>query len=292
MRALILTSIAMLAFAGNSVICRLALVDGSIDPGSFTNIRIASGAVTLLIILGLRHGKTRLSQHGSWQSAALLFAYAICFSYAYVDLNTASGALILFGLVQATMIAMALRSGERPRPAEWIGWALAGTGFVWLLLPGASTPSTQGTLLMAIAGISWGVYSVRGKGESDPLASTAANFARALIPALLVCVVALLNSESIHASSHGVALAILSGSLTSGVGYVIWYAAIRRLTSMQAALVQLSVPAIAAFGGVLLVAEPLSTRLLVSGLLVLGGISIALAVKFRPITDPSDGADS
>jgi drug/metabolite transporter (DMT)-like permease len=143
---------------------------------------------------------------------------------------------------------------------------------------------------MAIAGISWGVYSIRGKGESDPLASTAANFVRALIPALLVCVVALLNSESIHASSHGVTLAILSGSLTSGLGYVIWYAAIRRLTSMQAALIQLSVPAIAAFGGVLLVAEPLTTRLLISGLLVLGGISIALAVKFRPIIDSPDGA--
>jgi len=282
----------MLAFAGNSVICRLALIDGSIDPGSFTNIRIASGAVTLLIILGLRQDKTRLMRHGSWQSAALLFAYAICFSYAYVDLNTASGALILFGLVQATMIAVALRSGERPRPAEWIGWALAGAGFVWLLLPGASAPSTQGALLMALAGISWGVYSVRGKGESDPLASTAANFARALIPVLIVCVVAVLNKGSIHASDRGVTLAILSGSLTSGIGYVIWYAAIRRLTSMQAALVQLSVPAIAAFGGVLLVAEPLTTRLLVSGLLVIGGISIALAVKFRHIIGPSDGADS
>ena len=143
---------------------------------------------------------------------------------------------------------------------------------------------------MAIAGISWGVYSVRGKGETDPLASTAANFARALIPVSLVSIVALLNTESTHASSHGVTLAILSGSLTSGVGYVIWYAAIRRLTSMQAALVQLSVPAIAAFGGVVLVAEPIGTRLLVSGLLVIGGISIALAVKFRPIIDPSDGA--
>ena len=292
MRALIYTGIAMLAFAGNSVICRLALIDGSIDPGSFTNIRIASGAVTLLIILGLRPGKSRLLRHGSWQSATLLFAYAICFSYAYVDLNTASGALILFGLVQATMIAMALRSGERPRPAEWIGWALAGAGFVWLLLPGASAPSTQGAILMAIAGVSWGVYSVRGKSESDPLASTAANFVRALIPALLVYVVAVLNTGSIHVSDRGVTLAILSGSLTSGIGYVIWYAAIGRLTSMQAALVQLSVPAIAAFGGVLLVAEPLTTRMLVSGLLVIGGISIALAVKYRPVIDPSDRADS
>jgi drug/metabolite transporter (DMT)-like permease len=289
MRALILTGIAMLAFAGNSVICRLALIDRSIDPASFTDIRIASGAITLLIILGLRQGKTKVLQHGSWRSAALLFAYAICFSYAYVDLNTASGALILFGLVQATMIAMALRSGERPRPTEWIGWTLAGAGFVWLLLPGASAPSMQGALLMALAGVSWGVYSVRGKGESDPLASTAANFTRALIPAVIVSVVALLNTGSIHVSSHGVALAILSGSLTSGVGYVIWYAAIRHLTSMQAALVQLSVPAIAAFGGVLLVAEPLTTRLLVSGLLVIGGISIALAVKFRPRINASGG---
>jgi drug/metabolite transporter (DMT)-like permease len=283
MRALIYTSIAMLAFAGNSVICRLALSSGSIDPGSFTNIRIAAGAITLLIILALRKGRTGIRTHGSWQSAALLFAYAICFSYAYVDLETGTGALILFGLVQATMITMALRSGERPSAAEWIGWSLAAAGFVWLLLPGASAPSTQGTILMALAGVSWGIYSVRGKRESDPLASTAANFARALIPASIVAIVIFVDSGHMHASSYGIILAAISGGITSGIGYVTWYAAIRRLTSMQAALVQLCVPAIAASGGVLLVAEPLTARLLVSGLLVIGGISIALAVKFRPI---------
>jgi drug/metabolite transporter (DMT)-like permease len=285
MRAPITTSIAMLAFAGNSVICRLALSGGSIDPGSFTNIRIAAGAITLFIILGLRKGSSGIRTHGSWQSAALLFAYAICFSYAYVDLQTGSGALILFGLVQATMIAMALRSGERPRAAEWVGWSVAAAGFVWLLLPGASAPSTQGTVLMALAGISWGLYSIRGKRESDPLASTAANFARALIPASIVAIVIFVDSAHMHASSYGIMLAVISGGITSGIGYVIWYAAIRRLTSMQAALVQLSVPVIAASGGVLLVAEPLTTRLLLSGVLVIGGISIAVTVKFRPSGD-------
>lgn len=284
MRALIYTSIAMLAFAGNSVICRLALSGGFMDPGSFTNIRIAAGAVTLLVILKLRQGNTEIRKHGSWQSAALLFAYAVFFSYAYVDLQTGTGALILFGFVQATMISMALRSGERPRTAEWIGWALAGAGFVWLLLPGVNAPTTLGTVLMALAGISWGLYSVRGKSESDPLASTAANFSRALIPTFILAVVIFFATHATQPSGYGIALAVLSGGLTSGIGYVIWYAAIRYLTSMQAALVQLAVPAIAAFGGVLLVSEPLTTRLMLAGALVIGGISIALTVKFRPAT--------
>jgi len=280
-RASIYTLVAMVAFAGNSIICRFALVGGTIDPGSFTYIRLASGALTLLLILKLRAGNTSVRQHGSWLSASLLFLYAICFSYAYVDLSTATGALILFGAVQATMIAMALRSGDRPNTAEWLGWLLAGGGFVWLLLPGASAPSLQGSLLMAIAGIGWGVYSVRGKRESNPLASTASNFARTLIPVGIAALLASAVPGTDHGSKDGIALAVLSGGLTSGIGYVIWYAALRYLTSMQAALVQLSVPAIAALGGVLLIAESPSMRLLLSGLLVLGGISLALAGKSR-----------
>ena len=279
MRASIYTLVAMFAFAGNSIICRLALVDGSIDPGSFTYIRLAAGAITLLLTLKLRSGDVSVREHGSWVSAALLFLYAICFSYAYVDLSTGTGALILFGCVQATMIVMALRSGDRPHRTEWLGWFLAGCGFVWLLLPGVSAPSLQGSLLMAIAGIGWGIYSVRGKRESEPLASTASNFARTLIPVTIAAIVATTSLGTSHWSSNGVALAVLSGGLTSGIGYVIWYAALRYLKSMQAALVQLSVPAIAALGGVLLVAEAPSLRLVLSGLLVLGGISIALAGK-------------
>lgn len=282
MRASIYTLAAMLAFAGNSIICRLALVDGSIDPGSFTYIRLASGAITLLFILKMRSGNTPVGRHGSWISAALLFLYAICFSYAYVDLSTGTGALILFGCVQATMIVMALQSGDRPNTAEWSGWLLAGGGFVWLLLPGVSTPSLQGSLLMAVAGIAWGVYSVRGKRESDPLASTASNFARTLFPVAIAAILATTSLNSSDWSSNGVALAILSGGLTSGIGYVIWYAALRYLTSMQAALIQLSVPAMAALGGVLLVAEAPSLRLLLSGLLVLSGIAIALTGKSLP----------
>lgn len=279
MRALIFTAVAMLAFAGNSIICRLALVDGSVDPGTFTAVRLLAGAVTLLLILSLRPGKSDLKRHGSWQSAAHLFIYAICFSYAYVDLGTGTGALILFGCVQATMIIMALKSGDRPHTAEWLGWTIAGCGFVWLLLPGVNAPSIQGTVLMALAGIGWGLYSIRGKGESDPLASTTSNFVRCLAPALVVAVI-VIGRELIHVSKYGIVLAALSGALTSGIGYAIWYAALPGLTTMQAALVQLSVPAIAAFGGVLLVAEPLSARLVVSGILVIGGISIALTRKF------------
>lgn len=279
MRASIYTLAAMLAFAGNSIICRLALVDGSIDPGSFTYIRLASGAITLLLILKLRSGDVSVREHGSWISAALLFLYAICFSYAYVDLSTGTGALILFGCVQATMIVMALRSGDRPHRTEWLGWFLTACGFVWLLLPGVSAPSVQGSLLMAVAGVGWGIYSVRGKRESDPLASTASNFARTLLPVTIAAIVAAVSQPTSHTSSDGVALAVLSGGLTSGIGYVIWYAALRYLKSMQAALVQLSVPAIAALGGVLLVAEAPSLRLALSGLLVLGGISVALAGK-------------
>ncbi len=282
MRASIYTLAAMLAFAGNSIICRLALVGGSIDPGSFTYIRLASGAVTLLLILKLKSGSASVGQSGSWISASLLFLYAICFSYAYVDLSTGSGALVLFGCVQATMIVMAVRAGDRPSTTEWLGWLLAGGGFVWLLLPGVSTPSLQGSLLMAVAGIAWGVYSVRGKRESDPLASTASNFARTLILVAIAAIVATVTRGAGHWSSDGVALAILSGGLTSGIGYVIWYAALRYLSSMQAALVQLSVPAIAGLGGVLLVAEVPSLRLLLSGLLVLSGIAIALAGKSLP----------
>jgi len=279
MRASILTLAAMLAFAGNSIICRLALVGGSIDPGNFTYIRLASGAITLLLILRLRSGGLVVGTHGSWFSASLLFLYAICFSYAYVNLSTGTGALILFGCVQATMIVTALRSGDRPSAAESLGWLLAGCGFLWLLLPGVSAPSLQASSLMAIAGIGWGVYSVRGKRESDALASTASNFARTLIPVAIAAIVTTMTLGDSHWSNEGVALAILSGGLTSGIGYVVWYAALRYLTSMQAALVQLSVPAIAALGGVLLVAEVPSLRLLLSGLLVLGGISIALAGK-------------
>lgn len=277
-RAVFLTGVAMLAFAGNSILCRLALRDGAIDPASFTSIRLVSGAVTLMIIFWItRRGDTPRA-HGSWLSACVLFFYAICFSYAYITLSAGAGALILFGFVQGTMIAIGIWSGDRPTTPEWLGWSLAFAGLVWLVLPGVEAPPWSGASLMAVAGIAWGVYSIRGRTESDALASTASNF---MLTIPMVAVLTLVTFTGADISTHGIILAVVSGAITSGIGYVIWYAALEYLSAIQAALVQLSVPAIATAGGVLLLLEPLSLRLLIASALVLGGISIALSYKIN-----------
>ncbi len=273
-----LTILAMLAFAGNSILCRMALKDGAIDAASFSNIRLASGAIMLVVLLALKSNTGSVTQSGSWSSALMLFLYALCFSYAYVDLAAGTGALILFGLVQATMIIAALLAGDRPTAVEVLGWLGASAGLVYLVLPGVEAPSIAGTLLMAVAGIAWGVYSIRGRRESDPLASTASNFARSLV---FVPLVLASTFQSIQLTANGVLLAIASGAITSGIGYVIWYAALKQMKTIQAALVQLSVPAIAALGGVFLLNEALSQRLLISAALILGGISLALLRKPR-----------
>ncbi|MDH3990809.1 MAG: DMT family transporter, partial [Gammaproteobacteria bacterium] len=271
-RAVFLTGVAMLAFAGNSILCRLALRDGAIDPASFTSVRLVSGAVALMVILWItRRGDTPRA-HGSWLSACMLFFYAICFSYAYITLSAGAGALILFGFVQGTMIAIGIWSGDRPTTPEWLGWSLAFAGLVWLVLPGVEAPPWSGASLMAVAGIAWGVYSIRGRTESDALASTASNF---MLTVPMVAVLTLVTFTGADISTHGITLAIVSGAITSGIGYVIWYAALEYLSAIQAALVQLSVPAIATAGGVVLLLEPLSLRLLIASALVLGGISIA-----------------
>jgi drug/metabolite transporter (DMT)-like permease len=276
LRAIVYTSITMLAFAGNSILCRMALRDGAIDPASFTSIRLLSGAVALLLIVRLRNGNTSIREHGGWHSAFVLFFYAICFSYAYISLSAGAGALILFGFVQGTMIAMALWSGDRPSISEWLGWLLAFAGLVWLLIPGIEAPPAVGATLMALAGIGWGVYSIRGRKETNALVSTCSNFVYSIA---FVVVLSAITYTSADITERGIVLAVTSGAITSGVGYVIWYAALNYLSSMQAALVQLSVPAIAAVGGVILLAEPISLRLLSSGALILGGISLALVQK-------------
>jgi drug/metabolite transporter (DMT)-like permease len=277
-RAVFLTGVAMLAFAGNSILCRLALRDGAIDPASFTSVRLVSGAVALMVILWItRRGDTPRA-HGSWLSACMLFFYAICFSYAYITLSAGAGALILFGFVQGTMIAIGIWSGDRPTTSEWLGWSLAFAGLVWLVLPGVEAPPWSGATLMAVAGIAWGVYSIRGRTESDALASTASNF---MLTVPMVAVLTLVTFTGADISTHGITLAIVSGAITSGIGYVIWYAALEYLSAIQAALVQLSVPAIATAGGVVLLLEPLSLRLLIASALVLGGISIALSYKIN-----------
>jgi drug/metabolite transporter (DMT)-like permease len=278
LRITLLTMAAMAAFASNSLLNRLALGQGTIDAVSYTTIRLTSGAVTLFVIAFLQkdHGKDFL--RGSWISAAFLFLYAITFSFAYLSLTTGTGALILFGSVQVTMLMVALRSGERPRLLEWIGLILAFGGLVYLVFPGLSAPPPLGSALMMVAGISWGFYSVRGRGTQNPLASTAGNFIYSIPMILAVLCIAF---QTISISSDGILYAILSGALASGCGYVIWYAALRGLTTTRAATVQLSVPVIAAWSGVIFLAEQVSTRLLIAGALILGGIALAVSSRAK-----------
>jgi drug/metabolite transporter (DMT)-like permease len=269
----LLTILAMIAFASNSLLNRLALGQQTIDPTSYTTIRLISGALMLFMIASLQKKNGQAMLRGSGLSAALLFLYAITFSFAYLSLSAGSGALILFGSVQVTMLLVALRRGERPLVMEWIGLCLALGGLVYLVFPGLTAPSLLGSALMMIAGIAWGFYSIRGRGSQSPLADTAGNFVYA-VP--MVAVMLLIAFKNIQVSTNGIWLAALSGALASGVGYVIWYAALRGLTTTRAAIVQLSVPVIAAWGGVVLLAETISTRLLLAGVLILGGIGLSV----------------
>jgi drug/metabolite transporter (DMT)-like permease len=275
-RVFVLTLLAMLAFAGNSLLCRAALKHTAIDAASFTFIRIVSGAVTLGLIVRLRHGPSTPS--GSWASAFALFAYAAAFSFSYVSLTAATGALLLFGAVQATMIGFGLWQGERLRGRQTAGLACALGGLFGLLLPGLSAPPLQGSLLMLAAGVAWGVYSLRGRGSGDPLRVTAGNFLRAVAFAVALSVV-MLPWASFDRS--GVGYAIASGALASGVGYAVWYTALTGLKVTSAATVQLSVPVIAAAGGVLLLGEPVTLRLVISSAAVLGGIALVIAGRHR-----------
>jgi drug/metabolite transporter (DMT)-like permease len=278
MRTALLTGLALAAFAANSVLCRLALEGGGIDAASFSTLRLASGAATLVLVAGLTRGFSPRGRGGSWLSGALLFLYAVPFSFAYLSLGAGTGALILFGAVQATMIVAALRSGERPRPLEWLGLASAIAGLVYLVSPGLAAPSPGGSALMALAGAAWGLYSLRGRGSVDPVSATTDNFLRSLPFALLV---SLLLLSRLEISPMGTWLAMASGAVTSGLGYVIWYAALRGLSATQAATVQLAVPMLAALGGVLLLSERVSLRLVLGGVLILGGVGLALAGRRR-----------
>lgn len=271
------TAAAMLAFAANSLLCRLALAAGGIDPASFGAVRIVSGALALAVIVRLRPA-TGPAAGGDWISAAMLFAYVAFFSFAYVGLAAGTGALILFGAVQLTMFGWALRGGERFTAPAWCGLGLAAAGLVVLVLPGVSAPPLPGAASMALAGAAWGVYSLRGRGAADPLRATAGNFLRA---APLALVLWLPFAGVAHADRIGIALAVVSGALTSGVGYALWYTALRGLTAMRAATVQLSVPLITAFGAVLLLGEPVTLRLALASMAILGGIALVLARRTR-----------
>lgn len=279
-RTMVFTLFAVVAFAGNSVLCRLALGSDAMDPASFSLVRFFSGALALLVLgrVSRREQRnTRPGLRGSWTSALVLVGYAITFSVAYVSLEAGTGALILFGTVQLTMLLAAVLAGEPIAGLEWLGVGVALAGFVYLVLPGVSAPPLRGALWMTLAGVGWGVYSLRGRGSREAMAENAGNFVRA-VPCLAVIV--LLSSER-HATPTGLALATLSGVVTSGLGYTVWYIALRGISTTTAAVVQLSVPILAALGGVLFAGELLSARLAVSAALVLGGIGAVAAGAAR-----------
>lgn len=275
-RILLLTCLAMLAFAGNSLLCRLALRETEIDAASFTAIRLLCGAVPLWLLLKLRQRTQPMA--GNWSGALALFTYAAAFSFAYLQLDTGAGALLLFGAVQLSMLFWGLLRGERLGPVASLGTALATAGLLVLLLPGASAPPLLAALLMLLAGIAWGAYSLLGRGQGDPLAVTAGNFMRATPLALLLAALLLAQLDW---DGPGLFYALLSGALTSGIGYAIWYSALPGLRASQAATVQLSVPILAALGGSLMLGEALSLRLLLSAVAVLGGIALVLGSRQR-----------
>ncbi len=271
------TVIAMFAFATNSLLCRFALAQGANDPGIFTAIRIASGAVVLAVITS-RSAKPSL-RAGTWGGAGALFVYAAAFSYAYISLAAGTGALLLFGAVQITMVTVGLVRGERLGWLQWMGFVLAIAGLGALLAPSAAAPPLLGTALMVAAGIAWGVYSLLGRGAVDPLAVTAGNFVRATPAAVLLLLFALLSHGEI--SAYGAVCAVASGAITSGLGYAIWYSALRGLTPSQGASVQLSVPVITAFAGALLLGETISLQLVVVSVAILGGIALVIVGRRR-----------
>jgi drug/metabolite transporter (DMT)-like permease len=275
LRTAAVTTVALMAFASNSILCRLALAPGTIDATMFTTVRLVSGAATLLII-AFTTGRVNRRGAGNWISGAMLFLYAICFSLAYINLNIATGALILFCAVQLTMIITAIATGERPQPLQWLGLVAALGGFIYLVFPGLEAPSTWGSVLMTVSGVAWGIYTLRGRGNADPISATTDNFVRS-VPFILVLSLVMLDGA--HATRRGVILAIVSGAITSGIGYVIWYEALRGLTATRAATVQLTVPIIAALGGVLFMSEAVSLRLAVAAAAVLGGVGLVLAGK-------------
>ncbi|MGH9463978.1 MAG: DMT family transporter [Vicinamibacteria bacterium] len=279
----ILTAFTLVAFAANSLLCRMALGGELVDPVSFTTLRLVSGALFLVPLSrlageSLPRGTPGREQHGSWGSGLALFAYAIAFSLAYVSLDASMGALILFGCVQVTMIGVGLQSGERPHPLQWLGLVTALSGLVYLVSPGIAAPDLLGALLMAIAGIAWGVYSLRGKNESAPVLSTTSNFVRA---APLTAFASTMSFSLAHAETRGVMLAVVSGAITSGLGYVLWYKALGGLTTTQASIVQLLVPVLAAFGGVVFLAERVSARLVIASALILGGVAVSILTRAR-----------
>lgn len=281
MRTVLLTAIAMLAFATNSVLARLALSAGDIDPLAFTGIRLTAGAMVLAAIFSFRSGsiaKSALTKTANWWGALSLVAYAVTFSVAYVIVGAGPGALILFASVQISMVAWAVIKGDRPALLEWLGMGVAIAALAYLVSPGLAAPPLHGAILMAIAGVSWGAYSLLGRGSVSPLADTAGNFILCAPVALGLIVVGICT---LRPSTAGLAYAIASGAVASGLGYVIWYDVLPKLSRTTAAVVQLTVPVIAALGGVALIGEPLTARLLIAMAGISGGVLLSILVADR-----------
>ena len=271
LRIFSLTALAMIAFAANSILARIALTGGDIGPWSFTAIRFISGAVCLALIIG----PMKTLRQGSWNAAFALLLYGIFFSYAYLLLSAGTGALILFAVVQITMIGGGLLAGERLRTLQWLGLALAMGGLVYLMLPSVAPPSPIGAIMMSLSGLGWGLYSLMGRGKGNPTALTAGNFLRAAIICAVITLPVLLILPEAAIGPKGLGLALLSGVITSGLGYVIWYMALKHLTATRAGIAQLTVPFIAAIGGMLFIAEPFTLRFFIAMCLTLLGVALA-----------------
>lgn len=285
----LITFFTLVAFAANSLLCRMALGAELIDPASFTLLRLAGGALVLTVLV-FRPGAERpglerpspgssSSGSGSWGSGLALFTYAAAFSWAYLSLTTGTGALILFGAVQVTMIGAALKAGERLGLGQWGGFVVAISGFVYLVLPGLEAPDPLGAALMSLSGLAWGIYSLRGKGATRPVLMTAMNFQRAAALSLLLVPAVLLWGH--HLTTRGVLLALTSGTVTSGLGYVLWYRALAHLSTTAASVLQLLVPVLAAVAGVLFLAEPVSLRLVLASVAILGGVGVVIGGRRR-----------
>ena len=277
------TEFALFAFAANSVFCRLALGDEAIDATSFTSVRLFSGIIILFILMqftshvSIPQGSLKANANGSWLAAIMLFTYAVTFSFGYISLDTGTGALILFGAVQITMILFNVISGSRLHYSEWLGLTCAFIGFVYLILPSITTPSLTGFILMSVSGMAWAFYTLLGRKSKHALSDTAFNFLRTS-PFILILV--LLSFNNLHISSTGFLLAVLSGAIASGIGYFVWYIALSGLSVTQAAVLQLFVPIIAALGGVVFTSESITLRLIESSILVLGGILLVILGRY------------